>query len=380
MTFDNAEFGSAGINIILTSETGEGLEAAGLALQREMRAIPGIADPRPTTPPSGPEIVVRPKADEAARLGVSVATIAAAARIATVGDIDANVAKLNEGERRIPIRVRLPQNARADLSVIKNMRIPTAMGGTTTLETVADVYFQAGPAQISRFDRRRNLTIRADLTGGVQLGDALNKVEALPIMKNPPPGLGRASQGQEQALQQLTLGFLIAFAEAIGLVYLVMVLLFRSFFKPVIIMLALPTAVGGAFLALLLGGSMLGIPSLIGFLMLMGLAAKNSILLVEYAIEREREGHQPARSAARSLPRTRAADRHDQRRHDGRHAADRAVDRTGLRVPPADGGRRDRRPDHLDRAVAGAGAGGLRVRRRLRTLAVATLVAAGDTA
>jgi len=291
LTFDNAEFGSAGINVILTSETGEGLEAAGLALQRQMRAIPGIVDTRPTTPPSGPEIVVRPKADEAARLGVSVATIAAAARIATVGDIDANVAKLNEGERRIPIRVRLPQNARADLSVIKNMRIPTAMGGTTTLETVADVYFQAGPAQISRFDRRRNLTIRADLTGGVQLGDALNKVEALPVLKTPPPGLGRASQGQEQALQQLTLGFLVAFAEAIGLVYLVMVLLFRSFFKPVIIMMALPTAVGGAFLALLLGGSMLGIPSLIGFLMLMGLAAKNSILLVEYAIEREREGY-----------------------------------------------------------------------------------------
>ena len=153
-----------------------------------MRSIPGIVDTRPTTPPSGPEIVVRPKPDEAARLGVSVATIAAAARIATVGDIDANVAKLNEGERRIPIRVRLPQDARADLSVIKNMRIPTATGGTTTLETVADVYFQAGPAQISRFDRRRNLTIRADLTGGVQLGDALNKVEALPVLKNPPPG------------------------------------------------------------------------------------------------------------------------------------------------------------------------------------------------
>ena len=291
LTFDNAEFGSAGINIILTSETGEGLETAGLELQRQMRTIPGIVDARPTTPPSGPEVVVRPKPDEAARLGVSAATIAAAARVATVGDIDANVAKLNEGERRIPIRVRFPQDARADLSVIKNMRIPTAGGGTTTLETVADVYFQAGPAQISRFDRHRNLTIRADLTGNVQLGDALNKVEALPVLKHPAPGLGRASQGQEQALQELTLGFVVAFIEAIGLVYMVMVLLFRSFFKPVIIMMALPTAVGGAFLALLLGGSMLGIPSLIGFLMLMGLAAKNSILLVEYAIEREREGY-----------------------------------------------------------------------------------------
>jgi len=291
LSFTNTEFGSAGIEIILTSETGDGLEAAGLALQSQMQTLPGIVDARPTTPPSGPEVVVRPKPDEAARLGVSVAAIAAAARVATVGDIDANVAKLNEGERRIPIRVRLPQDARADLSVIKNLRIPTATGGTTTLDTVADVYFQAGPAQISRFDRRRNLSIRADLTDGVQLGDALNKVEALPILKNPPTGVGRASQGQEQALAQLTRGFLMAFIEGIGLVYMVMVLLFRSFFKPVIIMMALPTAVGGAFLALLLGGSMLGIPSLIGFLMLMGLAAKNSILLVEYAIEREREGY-----------------------------------------------------------------------------------------
>jgi len=256
-----------------------------------MATVPGIVDARPTTPPSGPEVVVRPKPDEAARLGVSVATIAAAARVATVGDIDANVAKLNEGERRIPIRVRLPRDARADLSVIKNLRIPTATGGTTTLDTVADVYFQAGPAQISRFDRRRNLSVRADLTGGVQLGDALTKVQALPILANMPPGIGRASQGQERALAQLTFGFLMAFVEGIGLVYMVMVLLFRSFFKPVIIMMALPTAVGGAFLALLLGGSMLGIPSLIGFLMLMGLAAKNSILLVEYAIEREREGY-----------------------------------------------------------------------------------------
>jgi HAE1 family hydrophobic/amphiphilic exporter-1 len=291
LSFTNTEFGSAGIEVILTSETGDGLESAALALQSQMATVPGIVDPRPTTPPSGPEVVVRPKADEAARLGVSVAAIAAAARVATVGDIDANVAKLNEGERRIPVRVRLPQDARADLSVIKNLRIPTATGGTTTLDTVADVYFQAGAAQISRFDRRRNLSIRADLTDGVQLGDALNKVDALPILTNPPAGVGRASQGQEQALAQLTFGFLMAFVEGIALVYMVMVLLFRSFFKPVIIMMALPTAVGGAFLALLLGGSMLGIPSLIGFLMLMGLAAKNSILLVEYAIEREREGY-----------------------------------------------------------------------------------------
>ncbi|HXV00194.1 MAG TPA: efflux RND transporter permease subunit, partial [Caulobacteraceae bacterium] len=291
LNFDTSGFGVAGVQVILTSETGENLDAAGLELQREMRGVQGLSDPRPDTPPPGPELVVRPKIDQAARLGVPVQVIADAARIATVGDIDANVSKLDEGERRIPVRVRLPQSDRTSLAVIKNLRLPTAAGGVTTLGSVADVYFQAGPAVINRVSRKRNLTVIADTTGGLQIGDATAKVAALPIMKHLPPGVGRAEEGQEQAFTQLAVGFITALASAIGLVYAVMVLLFRSFFKPVIILMALPTAVGGALIALLATDSALSIPSAIGFLMLMGLAAKNSILLVEYAIEREREGH-----------------------------------------------------------------------------------------
>jgi len=168
--------------------------------------------------------------------------------------------------------------------------VPTAGGGFTTFGAVADVYFQAGAAQIDRIDRQREITTIADTTGGLQVGDATAKVNKLPIMKNLPAGVGRASQGQEQAYTQLFIGFAIAILSAIGLVYSVMVLLFRSFFKPFVILSALPTAIGGALALLLATDLALSIPSLIGFLMLMGLAAKNSILLVEYAIEREREG------------------------------------------------------------------------------------------
>ena len=290
LNFDTSGFGVAAVQVILTSETGENLDAAALALQRQIRTVPGLADPRPATPPSGPELVVQPRIDEAARLGVPVQTIADAARIATTGDIDANVSKLDAGERRIPVRVRLPESERTDLSVIKNLRLPTASGGVTTLDSVADVYFQAGPAQIDRADRKRNITIIADTTGGLEVGDAQKKVDALPIMKHLPPGVGRASQGQEQASAELFGGFLAALLEGVALVYAVMTLLFRSFFKPIIILMALPMAIGGALLALLATDQALNIPSLIGFLMLMGVAAKNSILLVEYAIEREREG------------------------------------------------------------------------------------------
>ncbi len=290
-SFDTSGFGSAGVTIILTSETGEGLEAAGLELQRQMRTVQGLADPRPATPASGGEVVVRPKADEAAQLGVSATEIAQAARIATVGDIDANVAKLDKGEQRIPVRVRLPEEDRGNLAVIRNLRLPTAAGGTTTLDSVADISVQAGPAQIDRFNRERRVTVVADLVGGYQLGDVFPEVQALPIMKHLPPGVAQATQGQEQAYGQLAIGGLIAIASGIGLVYSVMVLLFRSFFKPFVILMALPTCVGGAFVAMLVSDSMIAIPSVIGFLMLMGLAAKNSILLVEYAIERERAGY-----------------------------------------------------------------------------------------
>ncbi len=290
LSFDTSGFGSAGVQVILTSESGVGLDASALALQSQMRGVEGIADPRPATAPSGPELVVRPRMDEAARLGVSSAAIASATRVATAGDIDANVPKLDEGERRIPIRVRLPREDRSDLSVIKNLRLPTAAGGVTTLDSVADVSFQAGPAEINRFDRKRDITMIADTTGDTQIGDAQAKVNALPIMRALPPGVGKASQGQERASAQLFGGFMIAIASAIGLVYGVMALLFGSFFKPFVILAALPTAIGGALVALLVTDLSLSIPSLIGFLMLMGLAAKNSILLVEFAIERERDG------------------------------------------------------------------------------------------
>lgn len=282
--------GSAGFQQVLTGEDPVALEQASLELERQMRTLTVIADPRPANPPVGPELVIRPKADEAARSGVSVAAISQAARVATVGDIEANVPKLNEGERRIPIRIRLPEDARADLEQIRQLRLATATGGITTLGAVADVSFQAGPARIDRLNRQRQITIQAELGDGVELGEATKAVMSLPIMKKLPPGVRPGAVGDAEAMAEMFGGFVVAFATAVFLMFAVLVLLFRSFFKPIVILAALPLAVGGAFLGLLMFNLSLSIPSLIGFLMLMGLAAKNSILLVEYAIEREREG------------------------------------------------------------------------------------------
>jgi HAE1 family hydrophobic/amphiphilic exporter-1 len=286
----NGDFGSAEVEAVLTSEDGPALEKAVLELQRQMRGLSSIADIRPSTPPAGPELVIRPKDEAAARLGVTSETLASILRVASIGDIDANVSKFTDGERRLPIRVRLPENARTDLDVLGSLEVPTVGGGVTTLASVADLSFQAGPARIDRYDRERRLGVQADLAGDAELGTAAADIAALPIMKNLPPGVRPAAVGDQEAMAELFGSMGLAMFAGVSLIFAVLVLLFRSFFKPMTILLALPLSIGGAFVALLVTELALSMPALIGFLMLLGLAAKNSILLVEYAIEREREG------------------------------------------------------------------------------------------
>ncbi|WP_374573450.1 efflux RND transporter permease subunit [Phenylobacterium sp.] len=296
--------GQTGIQATLTSNDPAALQAASSELETQMRTLDVIADPHPSAAPIGPEVIIRPRAAEAARLGVSVDAISQVARVATVGDIDANVAKLTDGERRVPIRIRLPVDARSDLERIKSLRLLTSSGAVTTLGAVADVTFQAGPARIDRLNRKRQQQMVAELNGS-ELGSANKAIQNLPIMKHLPAGVTRAETGELEAMQELFGSFGMAIFAGVSMIFGVLVLLFRSFFKPLVILSALPLAVGGAFLGLLLLNLSLSIPSLIGFLMLLGLAAKNSILLVEYAIEREREGV-PQRQALLEACRERA--------------------------------------------------------------------------
>ena len=179
-------FGAADVNIILGGDNTANLDKAQLELEKEMRGLKQISDVRPSPSPPGPELEIRPKPTEAARLGVNAFTLASILRIATIGDIDANVAKYSEGERRIPIRVRLSDSDRGDLSAIKRLQAPIAGGKTAPLDSVADLSFQAGPAKIIRYQRRREAIVEADLHGAT-LGTALAAVRQLPIMKHLPP-------------------------------------------------------------------------------------------------------------------------------------------------------------------------------------------------
>jgi HAE1 family hydrophobic/amphiphilic exporter-1 len=297
-------FGNADINIILGGENPAYLDKTQLELEKEMRTLPQVSDVRPSPPPPGPELEIRPKPQEAARLGVNSQTLASILRIATIGDIDANVAKYSEGERRIPIRVRLSDSARSDLAAIKRLQVPVAGGRTAPLDSVADLSFQAGPAKIIRYQRSREAVVEADLHGAV-LGTALKAIYQLPIMKHLPPGVKPANTGDAEAMAELFGGMIGALLSGIGLIVGVLVVLFRSFFKPFVILAALPLSLVGAVVGLLVGRMEIDMPAMIGFLMLMGLAAKNSILLVEFAIEDERAG-QPRLEALMNACRERA--------------------------------------------------------------------------
>jgi hydrophobic/amphiphilic exporter-1 (mainly G- bacteria), HAE1 family len=280
---------AADLEVTLVAADPYALADAAVRLQREMRGVAGLRNVRTAEPPPSAELVVRPRMDEAARLGVTAEAIADVLRVATVGDIDANVAKLPLGGRNVPVRARLPFEARGDSAVIGALGVPTAAGTVTRLDAVADVGFEAGPGRLDRFDRERRATIRADFVG-VTLGEGAAAVAALPSMKALPTGVRQQLYGDSEAMAELFGGFIGAMLSGVGMIFAVLVLLFRSFFKPITILTALPLAVGGAFAALLLFGIPLSLPAMIGFLMLLGLSAKNSILLVEYAIERERAG------------------------------------------------------------------------------------------
>ena len=281
--------GSAVVKIILASENAELLAATALTLEQQMRELTQLSGVHQVTPRPGSELIVSVKPGEAARLGISADTLGAIIRVATLGDIDANTPKFNTGQQRLPIRVRLPSAARADLETLQNLRVPTKSGLTVPLQAVADIRFQPGAARIERFDRKRRATVEGQLNN-ISFGEAMKLINQLPIMQNLPAGVTQPAYGQSENMNKMFASFGGAILAGICLILSVLVLLFKSFFKPVTILTALPLSVAGAFLGLILTGSELGLSAMIGLLMLMGLSAKNSILLVEYAIERTREG------------------------------------------------------------------------------------------
>jgi multidrug efflux pump subunit AcrB len=291
VSFQGEDVGGGGrpITLYLTGDDPARLEDAARRAVEAMRTIPGLRDPRINGDLERPELLVRPRLDQAAEYGVSVAAISQAIRIATLGDLPQNAAKFSLADRQVPIRVSLLESSRSDMATIENLPVRTATGGTVPLKAVAEMSFGRGPSTIRRYNQSRRVVIDAELNG-VELGPALAKVKALPELRDLPDGVRLVEVGQAEFMTELFSNFLLAIAAGVLMVFAVLVLLFQRVFQPITILAALPLSVGGAVIALMLVGKSFSMPAVIGFLMLMGIVGKNSILLVDFAIEEIQAG------------------------------------------------------------------------------------------
>ncbi|MGZ3185102.1 MAG: efflux RND transporter permease subunit [Telluria sp.] len=276
------------MEMVLRSEDPVALDATARELERELRTLKGVGNIHSSAALVRPEIIVRPDFARAADLGVTAATIGETVRVATAGDYDLALAKMNLSDRQVPIRVKLPDYVRADLDAIGRLTVP-GKAGPVMLANVADITLESGPAQIDRLNRARDVRMEVELSGS-SLGEASAAAAKLPVMQHLPSKVEAADLGDAQEMEGLFDSFGVAMLIGVLCIYCVLVLLFTDFMQPLTILAALPLSIGGAFVALLLTGRALSMPSLIGLIMLMGIVTKNSILLVDYAILARKAG------------------------------------------------------------------------------------------
>jgi multidrug efflux pump subunit AcrB len=237
-----------------------------------------------------PEIIVEPDAQRLAELGLTTASVSETLRVATLGDIDENLAKYTLGDRQIPIRVRLTKDAREDIDTLATLPVPLASGASVPLSSVAAVRFGQGPSTIDRYNRERRIVIGADMAGGAEIGEGLSTIYALPTAKALPGDVRLKETGDSEVMGEVFASFRDAMIMGLTLVFVVLILLFGSIFHAFTILLSLPLAIGGVVAGLWFTGYAVSMPVVIGILMLMGIVTKNAIMLVDFAVERVKLG------------------------------------------------------------------------------------------
>ncbi|MGY2732545.1 efflux RND transporter permease subunit [Sphingomonas sp. UYP23] len=282
--------GGRALTVTLGGDDPKLLAETGAKIVQQMSTLSDVVAPRISGDLKRPELVITPRMDLAATMGVTTASLSNAIRLATLGDIDQNSAKFSLSDRQIPIRVALDQNSRQRLSTIQNLPVATASGGSVPLNVVADIGFGAGPTKIERVAQQRQLTIGADLAPGVVSGTAQEEIHRLPIMKTLPLGVKELVLGESKWQVELIQNFIIALIAGVFLLFAVLVLLYRRLLPPFVNVISLAVAPLGGLIGLAVTGMPISMPVYIGIIMLLGIVAKNSILLIDFALEEMNKG------------------------------------------------------------------------------------------
>ena len=278
------------ISVMLEGDDPQLLDDTATQLLEQMKGLKGIVAPRISGDLKRPEVVITPRLDLAASLGVTTTSLSQAIRIATIGEIDQNAAKFSLADRQVPIRVRLPEEARRSFANIENLPVPTTGGGSVPLSRVAQISFGSGPTAIQRYNQERRVFVGADLAPGLVKGTAMDEINALPVMRHLPLGISNTPFGQDRWQKEMITNLGFALPAGILLVFSVLVLLYHRVISPMVNMGSLFLAPLGGLIALLITGQPISMSVYIGILMLFGIVAKNSILLIDFAIEEMSKG------------------------------------------------------------------------------------------
>lgn len=274
----------------IQGDDGRAVNDAAFFIQREMLKSPIFSHPTATAAYDRPEIRIVPKLDEAADLGITSDAISSAIRVATSGDIDANLAKFKLGIRQIPIRVQVDTAFRSRAADLASIRIPTAKGGSVPLEVVADITYGVGPSSIARWDGEKRVVVGSAMAPGHASGEGSAFIDKL-LKEHPlPAGVHPANTGDTEIQADVFTGFAQAMGAGIMMVFVVLILLLGNIFRPMTILATLPLSVAGVVIALQVTQNPVSMPVVIGILMLMGIVTKNAIMLVDFAVEQEKHG------------------------------------------------------------------------------------------
>ena len=277
---------SSGRDLLITlgGDNPEVLTDTANRLVEDLKKMPELVAPRVSGDLQRPEIMIRPRMDLAAQLGVTTAALSQTVRIATIGDIDQNSPKFSLSDRQVPIRVTLSEDSRRSLATLENLPVPTSTGGSVPLKSVASISFGAGPTTIQRTNLIRRINVGADYAPGIVSSMVDKKLATLETLKSLPQGVQRMTLGQNRFQAEMIRNFTVAVLSGVMLVFAVLVLLYGRIVSPFVNMGSLLLAPLGAAIGLLVWGLPVSMPVFIGMLMLLGIVAKNSILVVDFAL------------------------------------------------------------------------------------------------
>ena len=216
--------------LALKGEDPVALAQAAAAVERDLRKIPGLGNISSSASLTRAEIAIRPDFSKAADMGVTSNAIAETLRIATVGDYESALSKLNLSQRQVPIVVKLDTDARQDLELLGRLMVP-GVKGPVMLSQVAALEMSGGPAVISRLNRVRNVNFDVELSG-VPLGLVTEAVAKMPSITNLPAGVQQLEVGDAEVQAEMATGFAVALLTGFFCIYVVLVLLFKDFFLP----------------------------------------------------------------------------------------------------------------------------------------------------